>query len=302
MSRPRLCAFAFVGLLAATGTAYAQGAAPGEVTTSLALSAPGQLKTDMDKGGDFRWWGMGLNLGVTRQFTAALSAGITGQWATERWSFSQPNALDTVAPWQDIQRPSVGLNLGYNLSQDLSFFVAPQLEWAYETGASASDGMNYGAVVGVTKVFSPTLFVGLGLGAFRQIDENRYFPFVIVNWQISDALRLSNPLQAGPAGGAGLELAYALSDDWELAGGAAYRDYRFRLKSDGPVPSGLGQHSGVPVFARLTRKFGPVAQLDLYAGYVLGGRLKVMNESGATVQQTDYGASPMIALSGSIGF
>jgi hypothetical protein len=302
MTRLCLHAIGLAGLLAASATAHAQAPAPGEVTTSLALSAPAQLKTDMDGGGNFRWWGVGLNFGITQQFTAAFSAGISVQWATERWSFSQPGALGAVAPWQDIQRPSVGLNFGYSLSEDLSLFVAPQVEWAYEAGARASDGVNYGAVVGVTKVFSPTLVLGLGLGAFRQIDENQYFPFVIVNWQLSDALRLSNPLQAGPAGGAGLELAYALSDDWELAAGGAYRDYRFRLKSDGPVPGGLGQHSGVPVFARLTHKFGPVAQVDLYAGYVLGGRLKVLNQFGTTVRQTDYGASPMLALSGSISF
>jgi hypothetical protein len=123
-------------------------------------------------------------------------------------------------------------------------------------------------VVGVTKVFSPTLFVGFGLGAFRQIDRNQYFPFLIVNWQITNELRLSNPLQAGPAGGAGLELAYSWSDEWELGGAAAYRDYRFRLRSDASTPNGPGQNSGAPAFARLTRKSGRVAKIDLCAGMV----------------------------------
>lgn len=291
-----------LGLMALSDAASAQGAAPGEVKTSFSFSTTTQLKTDLDKGGDFQWWGLGVNAGVAKQFTPALSAGITAQYATERWEFSGPNAFGPAAPWEDIERPKLGLNLGYKLSEDMSLFVAPQVEWSYESGANASDGLNYGAVVGVTRRISPMLVVGLGLGAFRQIDENRYFPFVIVNWRITDALRLSNPLQAGPAGGAGLELAYAWSNDWELAGGAAYRDYRFRLKSDGPVANGLGQNSGVPLFVRLTRKFGPAAQLDLYAGYVLGGKLKLMNESGDTVQQSNYGASPMLALTGSSSF
>jgi len=291
-----------LSLLAIAGTASAQRAAPGEVSTSFSFSSLGELKSDLDEGGDFDWWGVGVKAGVTRQFTPALSAGITASYAMERWSFSGPNAFGSAAPWRDIERPSLGLSLGYKLGDGMSLFVAPQLEWAYESGAKSSDGMNYGAVVGVTQFLSPTLFLGLGLGAFRQIDENKYFPFVIVNWQITDSLRLGNPLPAGPAGGAGLELAYALSGDWELAGGAAYRDYRFRLKSNGPVANGLGENSGVPLFARLTRKFGPAGQLDFYAGYVLGGKLKVMNESGATVRQSDHGASPMLALTGSIRF
>lgn len=291
-----------LGLLAAAGMAKAQDAAPGDLSTSFALTAPSQLKTDISNGGNFNWWGLGLNLGVTKQFTPAISAGVSARIATEHWSFSTPNAFGAAAPWKDILRPNVGLNLGYKLSEDLSLFVAPQVEWAYESGAHASDGLSYGAVVGVSKVFSPTLVVGLGLGAFREIDRTRYFPFLIVNWKITDKLRLANPLEAGPAGGAGLELAYAWSDDWELAGGVAFREYRFRLKSDGPVPNGLGQNQGVPLFARLTRKFGPLAQIDLYGGYVVGGKLKVLNESGATVQSTNYSASPMIALSGSVSF
>jgi hypothetical protein len=79
--------------------------------------------------------------------------------------------------------------------------VVPQIEWDYESGASAGNAKNLGAVIGVTKVFSPTLVLGLGAGVFRQIDETKVFPFIIINWQIDDKWRLSNPLPAGPAGG-----------------------------------------------------------------------------------------------------
>jgi len=302
-SLPWVLPWLALGLCAASSLTLAQApAAPGEMSSSFTLSAVSQLNTDIDKGGRFRWSGGSLSGSLTRQFTPALSISVSASYLSEDWSFDTPTAFGAVAPWGRVLRPSVGINLGYNLAQDLSLFVAPQLEWAYESGASASDAQNYGAVIGITKVFSPELFVGFGLGAFRQIDSNQYFPFIIVNWQISDTLRLSNPLQAGPAGGAGLELAYAWSDDWEVAAGAAYRDYRFRLRSDAPSPNGLGQNSGAPVFARLTRKFGPVAQIDLYVGAVVGGRLKVLDAAGATMQVSNYGAAPLLALSGSISF
>lgn len=285
------------------GPARAQAPAePGAVSASVSLTGVGELDTKLDKGGRFNWSGFSLSGNVTRQFSPQLSMGLNARYTAEYWSFDTPTAFGPTAPWGDILRPSVGFSVNYRLAPDLALMVAPQLEWAYESGASASDGMNYGAVVGVTKLFSPTLFVGLGLGVFRQIDRMEYFPFVIVNWQIDDSLRLTNPLPAGPAGGAGLELAYRIDNDWELAGGAAWRDYRFRLNDNGPAPDGLGQNSGAPVFARLTRRFGPTARIDLYAGGVAGGQLKLLNGNGRTLQSSDYGVAPFFALSGTISF
>jgi len=293
---------AVLGLMVGPSMSFAQTPKPGEVSTAITASVLSQLSTDIDKGGRFSWWGAEFSVGVTRQFTTELSAGVTGKYGAERWSFETPTAFGTAAPWDSINRPSVGLSLAYQISGDLALFVAPQVEWAYESGASASDAINYGAVIGLTKVYSPQLVVGVGVGAFRQIDRNFYFPFVIVNWQITDSLRLSNPLQAGPTGGAGLELSYSWSDSWEAAAGAAFREYRFRLRADGSTPNGLGQNEGVPLFARLTRKFGPVAQVDLYAGAVIGGKLKLINAAGGTVQSSRYGAAPLLALSGTINF
>jgi len=300
--RRRCAQAAALGLLAAAASALAQRAAPGEVTTTLNATVVGQTSTDIDGGGSFDWVGARIGIDVRRQFTPALSLGFNAAYGSENWSFDTPSAFGPVAPWGNVLRPSIGLSLGYALAPDLSMFIAPQLEWSYESGASASQGQNYGAVFGVNKVFSPTLFAGIGVGVFRQIDDTRYFPFFIVNWQITDQWRLSNPVQAGPAGGAGLELVYDFGGGWELAGGAAYRDYRFRLRSDASVPNGLGRNTGIPVFAKLTHKFAPAAQIDLYAGVVANGQLRVLDASGSTVQQSDYGTSPLLALSGSFSF
>ena len=87
-------------------------------------------------------------------------------------------------------------------------------------------------------------------GDLREIDETKAFPFVLVDWRINDRLRLANPTQAGPAGGAGLELAWTLDDRWEIAGGGAWRTYRFRLDRNGPTPDGIGESRGVPLFLR----------------------------------------------------
>lgn len=282
--------------------ASAQSQPPGQTTTTIGAVGVSQLKADLDGGGKAGWNSVGVNLNVAHQFTPSLSAGVRASYAAEDWRFDTPTAFGPTAPWGRIDRPSIGFNVGYATSADLAWFVAPQFEWAYESGASAADGLNYGAVFGVTKVFSPTLVMGFGLGVFRQIDDTKYFPFVIVNWQIDEKLRLSNPLPAGPAGGAGLELAYALDSGWELAAGAAYRDYRFRLNEDAAAPDGLGRNTGIPVFARLTRKFGPAARIDFYAGLVADGKLRLLDDNGTTLRTADYGTAPLFGITGSFSF
>lgn len=297
----RACAIACAGFGAAM-LAFAQAQPPGATSVTLGAVGVGQLDAKLDGGGKAGWNGVGVNLDVAHQFSAALSASFSAGYVAEDWRFDSPSAFGPNAPWGRIDRPSLGLKIGYATSADLAWFVAPQVQWAYESGASAADGLTYGAVFGVTKFFSPTHVVGFGLGVFRQIDETKYFPYLIVNWQIDDRLRVSNPLPAGPAGGAGLELVYALAPGWELAGGAAYRDYRFRLADAAAAPDGIARHSGVPVFARLTRSFGPAARIDLYAGLVANGKLRLLDANGQTLQSVGYGSAPLLGITGSFGF
>lgn len=294
---PHLCAIAF-----AFGATLAGAQSPGQTTTTIGAYGVSQLKANLDGGGKAGWNGAGVNLNVAHQFSPALSMSFSAGYVAEDWRFDAPTVFGPAAPWGRIDRPSVGVNLSYATSADTAWFVAPQLEWAYESGAGAGDGLNYGAVFGVTKVFSPALVVGFGVGVFRQIDDTRFFPYLIVNWQIDDRLRLSNPLPAGPAGGAGLELVYTLDQGWELAAGGAYRDYRFRLGDDAAAADGIGRNSGIPIFARLTRKFGTAARIDLYAGLVADGKLRLIDRDGATVRSVDYGTAPLLGISGSYSF
>jgi hypothetical protein len=295
-----------VTLALAAGATSEQAAAqerkPGDVTGSATLTGVNQFNTDLDNGGSFHWDGVVAAGGVTWQLTRELSAGFTLRYDYENWTFSTPTAFGDTAPWGNINRPRVGVNLGYQAAPDFAVFVTPQFEWDYESGADASNGKTYGAVLGVTKVFSPTLVLGAGAGVYRQIDKNKVFPFLIVNWQIDDKWRLRNPAQAGPAGGAGLELAYALDPKWELAGGGTYREYRFRLRDDGPVPGGIGENRGIPLYARLSRKLGAQGSVDFYFGAVVGGRIEVTNAGGNATTTTDYRTAPLLGITATLDF
>jgi hypothetical protein len=275
----------------------AQAAKSNAVSASASVTGLATFDSDLDSdGGSFRWSGAIASGALVRQVNAEWSVGLNVGYQYEHWSFSSPSAFGRDAPWGTVNRPNVGFRVGYLAQSDLSLFVAPQFEWDYETGAGEGGGQNFGAVLGATKIFSRDHIVGLGAGVFRQIDETKVFPFVIVNWRIDDKWKIANPLPAGPAGGAGLELVYAIDDHWDLAGGGTYREYRFRLKNSGPNPNGIGQNQGIPLFARLTRKLGPRGRLDLYAGATVAGTLKLRDPEGNSLVSSDYNAAPFIAL------
>jgi hypothetical protein len=276
--------------------ALAQDVKPGDVTTSLSITGLNQFDTDLDRGGEFHWGGVQVGANVTRQFTSEFAAGLSLRYDYQDWKFDHPAAFGGVAPWSKLSTPVIGLNLSYAIAPDWRLGFNPAVEWSGESGADAGDSVSYGAVLSATRIFSPDLVLGLGAGVFRQIDQTKVFPFLVVNWKITDRLRLGNPLQAGPAGGAGLELAYALAERWELSGGGSYRSYRFRLKDDGPVPNGIGENRFIPVFGRLSYTFDRATRADLYAAAFVSGKLRVTRADGGDLYSDDYKTAPAIGL------
>jgi hypothetical protein len=291
---PAVC-LALAGALLSS-SAFAQAPNRNELNGTISVTGVNQFDSDLDGGGNTGWASVMVNGGWSWQATPQLGVGVLLGYDYQKWRFSNPVAFQGQAPWDQLNAISLGFNLDYAYSSDLRFGMTPVIEWAYETGASASNVLNYGAIVSVTRTFSPRLVLGAGVGVFRNIDETKVFPYVIIRWQIDDRWRLANPFQAGPAGGAGLELTYAVNDDWEIAGGGAYRSYRFRLNDSGIAPGGVGENRFFPLFVRASRTFGPATRLDLYAGASTGGRVSVDSAQGNQVARDDYKTAPAIGL------
>ena len=288
--------FAVLVFGVASMTTHAQQAKPGEISAATSITGVNTFNTDLDSGGDFHWATGIVSGSVTRQFTPQFSAGVALRYDFQDWKFGSPSAFGGQAPWKYLNAPSIAVNLNYAYQPDLLIGVTPTIGWGYESGAGSGNALIYGAIVSATKVFSPSLVLGLGAGIVRLIDETKVFPFVIINWQIDEHWRVANPFSAGPAGGAGVELAYAPDDRWELAIGGAYRLYRFRLNDSGPAPRGVGENRFLPLFARVTRKLGPQTRIDLYAGASVAGRLSVDDANSNGFAQDDYKTAPAIGL------
>lgn len=270
--------------------------------SSVSVAGVARLDASIDGGGDFSANGIIVKGSFGRAFGPSFTAALTLSYAYEDWNFGTPNAFGKAAPWTTLNVPTIGANFNYRYSNQLALFVSPQVGWNYESGASTDNSMSYGAAFGAIYNYSPTLTLGLGAAAFRQVNRTNIFPFVIVNWKITDKWTLSNPLEAGPTGGPGVELAYAFNDNWELGAGVAFRDIRFRLKDDGPQPDGIGEDKGIPLFAHLEYTPTKALKIDFYAGAILNGRLKVLDSNGSTVTSSDYGTQPVLGIRASYAF
>ena len=284
-----LCAFA-------SAQATAQGLPPGTTATSASLSAVFLFDTDLDGGGNFSWGSVRGAGSMLRQFTPQIAAGMSVSYEYQDWTFTDPAAFGGAAPWQNINRPRLAGTFFYTPTPDWIFGFIPSVGWSFESGASTGDALEYGAVVTAAKVFSPSLTLGLGAAVFHQIYETKVFPFPVIQWQIDEHWKLTNPFEAGPAGGAGLELTYGFNDRWEMGAGGSYRSYVFRLSQDGPVGNGIGQNNFVPVFLRVSYHAGKQFQLDLYAAALTGGKLTVKNASGNDLSNDSYKTAPALGM------
>jgi hypothetical protein len=294
--RPLLLATLAAGTALATLPALAQRIPVGTTVPSGGVAAYHEFETGLDRGGDFSVTGVLASLDVLHQFSTGFAGGVTLRYGYEDWDFGGTSGAFGDAPWGNVHRPSVGFVFSYAPNEDLRFLAVPTVQWAYEQGASTGDALMGGAILAATRRFSPTLSLGFGVGVFDELEKTRAFPLVLVDWQINERLRLGNPFRAGPAGGAGLELAYTFDDAWELAAGGTWRSYRFRLDRDGAYPGGIGESRGVPLFLRTSYALTRDARLDFLAGVVVGGKLTVTDANGNDVAEDDYDAAPIVGI------
>ncbi len=115
----RLCALACA---AAATLAAAQSPPSGQTSATLGVLGVSQSKASLDGGGKAGWNGLGANVEVAHQFSPALSVRASAAYLSEEWRFDTPGAFGAQAPWGRIDRPSLGVNIGYASSADLAWF------------------------------------------------------------------------------------------------------------------------------------------------------------------------------------
>jgi len=265
---------------------------------SFSFSPIYQFDSDFGRGGSFSVQRYGFNFDTSTPVVNSLRAGISLGYDFEKYDFSGTTAFAGATPWSDIHRFSVGLPVSYRMTDVWSLFISPQVEWHGESDvANWKDALGYGAVFAVSYRVSPGLTLGAGAGVFSRMEETKGFPYIAIDWKITEELRMGNPFRTSPSGPAGLELSYRISDRWEIAAGAAYRSYRFRLDESGVAPDGIGEVDSTVGYTRLTYRMGRDFNLDLYGGAAFNGKIRIADSNGNELGSDDFKTAPMMALS-----
>lgn len=295
------------GLLAASAvpqSAFAQSAGQPPTSRWFSSATAGawyQDDADLDGGGDYRTSGFFLRGGVSTIVGDGHRSGLTFNYDYTDYRFSSPTAFGGTAPWDNTHRIGFGVPLVLQGEDGWNYLVTPSADLSMEDGADSGEAFEYGLAFAVVKHFEPDRRIGLGIGIFDRLEDISFFPFIVVDWRLTEQLRVVNPRAPGLTGGAGLELSYRVDSDWTIGAGGTYSSMRFRLSEDGPFPNGIGEERGVVAFIHADRRFGRF-QLNVHAGVMLGGRLEVENADGDTLVKEDFDPAPIIGASLSLAF
>ncbi|WP_229724153.1 hypothetical protein [Cribrihabitans marinus] len=285
------------GAVAAAALAVALPAAAQE-RTGWAAQVDGlsvwQDDADLDGGGAFSASRTFLRAGGLYRTPGGTSAGLFLSYGQLSYDFSAAGNR----PWEDIRDIRLSAPLRLQLGETGRLFVAPQIRWDYERGASASDGRTYGVFAGVTWQLGDRLRIGPAFGAFSGLgsDGDTVFPALLVDWQIADGWTLSTGSGLGATQGPGLTLSYDYSDTVRLSLSARREEVRFRLDDAGLAPGGVGEDSSIPVVLALDYAPNPGLSLSLFAGAEINGRLKLEDAAGRRVDTQDYETAPIAGL------
>jgi hypothetical protein len=255
-----------------------------------------QPKTHVSGGGNITLSSYRASTAGFAPVTDKLRFGLGVTYEFDDYNFSRLEGLAVPDPWNKVHRVGLAPMFAYRLQPEWNLFLIPVAQYSAEQGADFDKSLMYGGAIGAVYRVRPNLHIGIGAGVFYRLEQTAVFPSLMISWRVTDRLRLGNSNRPGPSGPAGLELSYTPDRNWNLAVGAGYRSNRFRLDRNGTVPSGIGQNTSAPVYARIGRKLGQHFFLDVYGGASFGGSLRLEDRRGNEIDTAHYKTAPIMGL------
>jgi hypothetical protein len=255
-----------------------------------------QFETDLDGDGRFDVQRHFFRFDVTRPVDRHWMVGLGVSVDYERWNFEDISGLAGIDLWDELFRPGISIPIFYRADGNWRFGFIPSIDVAGATGAEIDESLSYGAVLSAAYAVGPHLTIGVGTGIFNRLDQSDVFPFIVVDWKLSDRWRLGNPFRAGPVGPAGLELTYTPNARMELGIGGGYRSYRFRLDDSSAVADGIGQVDFLAPFLRVGWRLGSCCQVDVNGGALVDGTISIEDRDGNELGDVDYDTAPFVGI------
>lgn len=288
------CALVFVTTLFHGPNVSAQGA---ETGTGEQQQAGGwatfvrgggiyQSEAALDNGGGYDAARYNIEIGRGYRWNPRTEVSLTLSYSYDDYSFSggEPGSIAARSPWDGVHTYSVSAPMRTEVKDEWSAFVIPSLRSTGESSADFDDTVTGGAITGLSYRFGDRLTIGPGVGVLSQLEDSvSVFPFLVINWKITDRFSLETGQGLAATQGPGLTLTYRASQKWSFGMGGRYEKLRFRLDNDGDIAGGVGEETSVPLFFSGSYTISPKARLSLVGGMEVGGELTVEDADGNTL-------------------
>ena len=248
------------------------------------------FNTDIDNRGDFSRNGFRFLFNGEVKFTPEFSLVNIASYDFNQYDFSSGSRFQ----WNDIHFASYVPLLKYKYDEQWILLAAPLVRLNMEGDAKVKDSVRGGGAVGFIYSSSPTLTLGLLLGALDQIEDNAsVVPIPLVRWQFAESWTFRTAVsQVAGQNGLGAEVAWQWSKKVEVTGGVGFQKRRYRLNTNDQV----GQERLIPVYGKLSLGIHPQGKLEVLAGVAAGGELRLENKNGNKIRDKNYDATPMVGV------
>jgi len=194
-----IMATVFPTLLWAEGEGYPEPSR--DIRFSLSVTPTYQFPAHVDGGGKLSVVSYHLRADAKKQINPELGLGLGLTYEFDDYHFSGVTAFPVGVPWKQVQRLGISVPIFYSFADKWMLLLVPSAQFSGELGAKFGDALAYGGVVSASYAFRPNLNLGVGVGAYSNLEKVSVFPFLAVNWQITDQLRLTNPFRTKGAFG-----------------------------------------------------------------------------------------------------
>ncbi len=266
---------------------------------SLKAGSVYNFETGMEGGGSFSVNRYFAEAGLARMWGFGRMISVSAGYGQDDYHFS---GLDTQ-PWNNINNFRAGLFARWALDEQWALFAGPSVRSYGEAGTRLGDALTAGFFGGVSYRFGDRLRLGPGFIAFEQLDDDtRYFPVLLVNWNITEKLSFETGGGFAATAGPGLSLVYDFSKQWKFAVNGRYESKRFRLNSSGFAENGVGEDRNVSVAGNMRYFLYPSGSVGLVFGCNFAGSLRAYGQSGAKLYEKDYDSGLFGGLDASFRF
>ena len=258
-------------------------------TTSRLYMGYGHLfKTDIDGSGNVSRDGFRLLYNGEISFTSDFKLTNIVSYDFYHYDFSSSSRFQ----WNDIHFANYVPLFTWKANDQWSLLAAPIVRLNIEGDAKLKDGVRGGGIVGFYYIYSPTLSLGLAIGALDQIEDDvQIVPIPVINWKFADDWMLRTGVSnLGAQNGLGASIGWQWTPKVELVGGVQFQRRRFRLNTNDRV----GQETRIPVYGKLSFAMTPRGKLELYTGVAAGGELRLETKHGKKIREKDYDVTAMV--------